>query len=188
MEPWELEDWEFDDLLEWEAFEVQQDFLNEVTFLLADRFFLSDNNYYPNTEEEYDLGHLRPEAWWSLVNQLDDLVDLARSAPESTHRVWALRGAIRLSSMVEGRTPEQLTSLVGELWQLAREPAERQAMLTELGRCPTREALLLARQALGQPELASEAGWTVTRIADAVRETHRAEAISALLCRHPPEV
>lgn len=119
-------------------------------------------------------------AAWPTATPLEDLIDLARSAPESIHRVVALRGAIRLSSIVEGRTPEQLTSLVGELWQLAREPAERQAMLAELGRCPTRETLLLARQALDQPELASEAGWTVTRIADAIRETHREDAISAL--------
>jgi hypothetical protein len=76
MEPWELEDWEFDDLFEWEAFELHQDFLNEVTFLLADRFFLSDNDYFPNAEEDYNLGHLRPEAWWSLVNQLDEMMDL----------------------------------------------------------------------------------------------------------------
>ena len=75
MEPWDLEDWEFDDLLDWENFEVHQDFLNEVTFLLADRFFLSDNDYLPNAEEDYNLGHLRPEAWWSLVNQLDEMVN-----------------------------------------------------------------------------------------------------------------
>jgi hypothetical protein len=63
---------------------------------------------------------------------------------------------------------------------LAREPAERKAVLAELGRCPTPDALQLARQALDQPELATEAGLAVTQIAVAIRETHRAEAVSAL--------
>jgi HEAT repeat protein len=123
---------------------------------------------------------VRGLAAWPTPAPLDDLVTLARSAPESAHRVLALRGAIRLSSQAAGRTPEQTTKLIGELLQLAREPAERKAVLAELGRCPTLAALQLARQALDQPELATEAGLAVTQIGGAIRETHRAEAVSAL--------
>jgi HEAT repeat protein len=123
---------------------------------------------------------IRGLAAWPTPAPLEDLVALARSAPEAAQRVLALRGALRLSSQVAGRTPEQMTSLAGELWQLAREPDERKAVLAELGRCPTRDALLLARQSLDQPGLASAAGWAVTQIAAAVRDTHRAEAVAAL--------
>ncbi len=123
---------------------------------------------------------VRSLAAWPTPAPLEDLVTLAQSAPESAHRVLALRGAIRLSSELSDRTPEQSTKLAVDLWQLAREPAERQAVLAELGRCPTRDALLLARQALDQPELSSAAGWAVTQIAAAIRETHRADAVSAL--------
>lgn len=123
---------------------------------------------------------VRGLAAWPTPGPLEDLLALARSAPESVHRVLALRGAIRLASQVAGRTPEQMTKLVGELLPLARDPAERQAVLAELGRCPTRDALQLARQFLDQPELATEAGLAVTQIASAIRETHRAEAVSAL--------
>jgi len=120
-------------------------------------------------------------AAWPTPAPLEDLMSLARSAPESADRPLALGGAIRLASLVADRSPEQMTALAGELWRLAREPAERKAVLAELGRCPTRDALLLARQALDQPDLATTAGWAVTEIAVAVRETHRAEAVSALL-------
>ncbi len=123
---------------------------------------------------------VRGLAAWPTPAPLEDLVSLARSAPESVHRVLALRGAIRLSSQAADRTPEQVTRLVGELLQLAREPAERKAVLAELGRCSTLEALLLARQALAQPELATEAGLALTQIAPAIREAHRSEAVSAL--------
>ncbi|MHB8953015.1 MAG: ThuA domain-containing protein [Pirellulaceae bacterium] len=123
---------------------------------------------------------IRTLAAWPTPAPLEDLVTLARSAPESIHRVLALRGAIRLSRLVPDRSPEQMTKLVGELLALARETAERKAVLAELGQCPTRDALQLALQCLAQPELATEAGWAVTQIASAIRDTQRAEAVSAL--------
>jgi len=43
---------------------------------LADRFYLSDNDYLPSAVEDYDLGFLEPEDWEPLVGQLDELVDL----------------------------------------------------------------------------------------------------------------
>ena len=123
---------------------------------------------------------IRGLAAWPTPASFEDLVNIARSAPESVHRVLALRGAIRLSSQVTGHTPEQTTKLVGELLQLAREPAERKAVLAKLGQCPTPDALQLARQFLDQPELATEAGLAVTQIVDAIRATHRADAVAAL--------
>ncbi|MCR4413728.1 MAG: discoidin domain-containing protein, partial [Thermoguttaceae bacterium] len=92
----------------------------------------------------------------------------------------ALRGALRLSSKAQGRTPEQMTSLVSGLLEAARDPAERKAVLAELGRCATVDALHLARKHLADPELSTEAGLAVTQIASALRETHRSEALAAL--------
>ena len=80
---------------------------------------------------------IRGLAAWPTPTPLEDLMTLARSAPESVHRVLALRGAIRLSRLVPDRSPEQMTKLVGELLPLARETAERKAVLAELGQCPT---------------------------------------------------
>ena len=117
---------------------------------------------------------------WPTATPFEDLVNLARTAPDSVHRVLALRAAIRLSSKVEGRTPEQMTGLVRELMQLAGTTAERKAVLAELGRCPTLDALRLAQQYLADPELATEAGVALTQIAFTLRDTHRDQVLAAL--------
>jgi hypothetical protein len=72
-----VDDWDLDALSEWEAFEDYQTFLYEVADRLADLVFLSDNDYMPDAMEDYNLGHVVPESWWPLVNQLDEMLDLA---------------------------------------------------------------------------------------------------------------
>jgi HEAT repeat protein len=123
---------------------------------------------------------VRGLAVWPTPGPLEDLVSLAGRAQDSVHRVLALRAAIRLSSKAQGRTPEEMTVLVTELMQLARDSAERKAVLAELGRCPTLDALHLAQKFLADSELATEAGVAVTQIASAVRDAHRDEALAAL--------
>jgi HEAT repeat protein len=124
---------------------------------------------------------IRGLAAWPSPAAFDDLVGVARSGKESVHRSLALRAAIRLSSKVQGRTPEQTTALVAELMQLARDTAERKAVLGELGGCPTLAALHLAEKSLADPQLASEAATAVTRIASSIREAHRDEVLRVLV-------
>jgi hypothetical protein len=71
-----MKDWDFADLWEWDAEEDYQDLLYEMAHELAERFFLSNNGYLPDTAEDYNLGYLEADDWWPLVNQLDELVDL----------------------------------------------------------------------------------------------------------------
>jgi len=123
---------------------------------------------------------VRGLAAWPTPAPFEDLVNLVRTAPEPVHRALALRAAIRLSSKADGRTPEQMTGLVTELMQLAGVAAERKAVLSELGRCSTLEALRLALKCLADPELATEAGVAVTQIASALRDTHRDQVLPAL--------
>jgi type 1 glutamine amidotransferase/HEAT repeat protein len=123
---------------------------------------------------------VRGLAAWPTPAPFADLVNLARASAEPVHRVLALRAAIRLSSKATGRTPEQMTGLVTELMQMAGATAERKAVLTELGRCPTLAALRLAQKSLADPELATEAGLAVTQIASALRDTHRDQVLAAL--------
>ena len=123
---------------------------------------------------------VRGLAAWPTPAPFEDLVALARDAKEPVHRVLALRAAVRLSSKVEGRSPAQMTRFVSQLIELARGAAERKAVLAELGRCSTVEALHLAEKYLSDPELATEAGIAVTQIASAIRDTHRAQVLAAL--------
>lgn len=123
---------------------------------------------------------IRGLAGWPTPAPFEDLVALAGKAAEPAHRVLALRGATRLSSQAAGRGPEQMTRLIADLLPLAGNAADRKALLAELGRCPTPEALALARASLGDPELAVEAGVAVTQIAGALRDTHREQVLEAL--------
>ncbi len=68
-----MDEWDFGE--KW-FFEDDEDFLAHLTEELADRFFLSDNEYTPEAGEDYNLGYLEPEDWWPLVSQLDEMVDL----------------------------------------------------------------------------------------------------------------
>ncbi len=131
-------------------------------------------------DEEVRDAAVRGLAAWPSPGPFEDLVALARDAKAPVHRVLALRGALRLSSKVQGRTPEQMTGLIAELIELAGPTAERKAVLAELGRCPTVAALRLAQKYLANPELAVEAGVAVTQIASALRDTHRDEVLAAL--------
>jgi len=71
-----MDDWDFADEWKWDDEWDPQDRLSELIEELAALFFLSDNKYLPSAGEDYELGYLDPEDWWSLVNQLDDIVDL----------------------------------------------------------------------------------------------------------------
>jgi hypothetical protein len=104
-------------------------------------------------------------------------MNLARTSTAPVHRVLALRAVLRLSSKAKGRTPEQMTALVTELMSLAGATPERKAVLAELGRCSTLDALRLAQKYLADSELADEAGLAVTQIAFALRDSHRDQVL-----------
>jgi hypothetical protein len=72
-----MDDWASEDEWGWDDEETfEQHRLYSLTDDLADRFFLSDNDYLPNAVDDYDQGYLDPVGWWLLVNQLDELVEL----------------------------------------------------------------------------------------------------------------
>jgi len=123
---------------------------------------------------------VRALAAWPSPTPFEELVALAGHAQEPVHRVLALRGAVRMSGQVGGRSPEQMARLVGELMGLAGEAAERKAVLAELGRCPAPEAFALAQRYLADPDLATEAGVAVTQIAAGLQSTHRDLVLAAL--------
>jgi len=123
---------------------------------------------------------VRGLAAWPTPAAFEDLVSLAREAKEPVHRVLALRAAVRLAGKVEGRTPAEMTRFVSQLIGLAKGAAERKAVLAELGRCATVEALHLAEKYVSDPELATEAGVALTQIASALRDSHRDQVLAAL--------
>jgi hypothetical protein len=71
-----VDEWDFEDEWGWEEEEDYEELLYEWSEDLAGRFFLSDIQYLPDAEEDYNLGYLEIEDWLPLVNQLQDMVDL----------------------------------------------------------------------------------------------------------------
>ena len=70
-----MDDMDFDDEWGWVADE-DDDVVEEWADEMADRFFLSDNVYFADATDDYDLGFLEAADWEPLVGQLDELVDL----------------------------------------------------------------------------------------------------------------
>jgi hypothetical protein len=71
-----MNEWGVEDEWGWEEEQDYDDLLSEWTEDLANRFFLSDNDYLPDAGEDYNLGYLDPDDWWSLVSQLDESVNV----------------------------------------------------------------------------------------------------------------
>lgn len=113
-----MDDWDFADLWEWDEEESHRDLLYEITSDLADCFFISNNDHLPDAANEYNLGHLSPEDWWPLVNQLDEIVDLelVLSLADNLDRLLGLPGVptelledpyVFLESVLEGSLPPE---------------------------------------------------------------------------------
>ncbi len=71
-----MDDWLLGEEWGWDLGADEQSFLYEIVEEFSDRFFLSDNHYLPDAGEDFNLGHLDPEDWRPLLNQLDEMVDL----------------------------------------------------------------------------------------------------------------
>jgi hypothetical protein len=71
-----MDEWDFENEWEWEEEEGYQERMYEWSEDLADNFFLSDNEYLPDAGEDYSLGFLDVDDWWSLTAQLYEIMDL----------------------------------------------------------------------------------------------------------------
>jgi len=96
MNDWEFEDeWDLEDELFWDDEETHEDLLDHWAEVLADQFFLSDNEYLPDAGDNYTLGFLEVGDWWLLVEQLDELADLE----SLVEQLVALDGLLRLDGL-----------------------------------------------------------------------------------------
>lgn len=114
MDEWDLEEW-------WE--EADEDAsLYEWTEELADRFFLSDNRYLPDSGDDYQLGYLDAGDWWPLVIQLNELVHL----PSFFESVEELDELLRFPGLPTQLLEEPLT-FMDHVWEghLPVDPSRR---------------------------------------------------------------
>lgn len=102
---------------------------------------------------------------WPDASVVPDLLETARAASLPAHQVLALRGALRLIGLPAPARPHQESvKLLAEAYSLAKQADEKRAVLALLPRYPTREGLELAKTAINDSEVASEAQAAVNRL------------------------
>lgn len=116
---------------------------------------------------------------WPTSAAAPDLLALAKGAPEANFRILALRGYIRLASLVAARSAQEGLRMLREAMELATRADERRQVLSGLGEVNTPEALAIVLPSLSDREVAAEAAAAAVSIADRLRDSHPKEAKAA---------
>ncbi|MCX8156111.1 MAG: HEAT repeat domain-containing protein [Verrucomicrobiae bacterium] len=112
---------------------------------------------------------------------LPALLELARSAPENTVRVLAVRGATRLiHEEGAGGATAQRAATLRELLGLAGRPEEKRLILGRLAAVPALESLDLAAQLTADAALQQEAAQAVSELAASLGGAHPGQCTRAL--------
>ena len=140
------------------------------------------------------LGHASPEvrdaavrglADWPSPEPIPDLLALAKDAPDETHRILALRGAIRLIGTASERQPAETLDLYRQALGLAARPDEKKQALAGLAAIRAPEALAIVTPYLEDTAVSNEADRATLAIVRAIAGKNPAEAGDALrkLCQ-----
>jgi HEAT repeat protein/type 1 glutamine amidotransferase len=116
---------------------------------------------------------------WESADAAGDLLLIARTAANPTHRTLALRGFIRMAGLPEV-APSRRLEMCREGLRLSGRDDERRLVLAILPGAPSVEALDMALPFLGQEGLAEEAGAAAVAIAPALVLNHPRAVIEAM--------
>ncbi len=123
---------------------------------------------------------VRALADWAEPSVLNDLLDIAEHSDNPTHRVLALRGAVRLLALPADRDAAVGAAMCEKAFTLAQSPDEKKLVLAAVAKVPHVSTLKLAEGCLTDDALRAEAEAAVVPIAQAVAMQHRDEARDAL--------
>lgn len=123
---------------------------------------------------------VRVLAGWPEPGPAGELLSIARSSSNVTHRVLALRGAVRLLGLPGGLPARDRAGMYEKAMAAAGRDEDRKMVLAGLGNVTHIAALRIAERHLDDRDLADEAAAAATRIARAISASHREEAVSAL--------
>ncbi|MBL7187623.1 MAG: HEAT repeat domain-containing protein [Phycisphaerae bacterium] len=104
---------------------------------------------------------------WPNAAPADDLLEVARSTANQTHRVLALRGFIDLIDAAALPAAQKLAHYQ-QAMQLARKDAERKKVLSVLASLGTLDAFQMAASQIDNPSLENEAALAACRIAQQI--------------------
>jgi HEAT repeat protein len=112
---------------------------------------------------------------WPDAAPAEDLLKMAQTAPERSHKVLALRGYVRMAGLTENPTAMYVRAM-----DLAERAEDKKLVLAGLGSANSLEALQLAEKYLGDESLQAEAGLAIAQLARRLQQSHPADARIAL--------
>ena len=120
---------------------------------------------------------LRALAAWPNASAAEDLLKLAKGAPEKVDRLVALRGYVRIAALETARlTGAKRTQMLKTAMGLAERTDEKKQVVGALQSAPTLEALNMLKQYMNDPALKAEAEMAAANLIWDLRTSHRAEA------------
>jgi HEAT repeat protein len=123
---------------------------------------------------------VRALADWPDASVADELLHLARTAELPTHRIWTLRGFARVVAREGPQQPQKTSEQLREAMQLAERMEDKQLILQRLTAARVPDALTLALSCVDNQELQAEAIDSTVSLAEAMKDSHPAEARAAL--------
>jgi len=116
---------------------------------------------------------------WKTPDAAPDLLALARTSPEPSHKILALRGYIRL--IRDGSLSTESKVLMCRATKaLVQREEDKKLLLGVLGTVPAVEALSMATAYLDDPAIKEEAGFAVVAISEKIVEQEPGEVANAL--------
>jgi len=114
---------------------------------------------------------------WPTAEPAEDLLNVAKTANEASHKILGLRGYIRLAGLESDRPKTETVAMYKTALDIAENLGEKRMALSGLGRVENIDALLLAAQYLDDPDLTGEAelavmdnAWRTRNVKTAARE------------------
>ena len=112
---------------------------------------------------------------WPDVGPAEELLVLARTSANRTHKVLALRGYVRMAGMSKNPTAMYVRAM-----ELAERPDDKKLVLGGLGGASSAQALALVERYLKDERLQAEAALAVVQIAGRLRQNDPTRAKAAL--------
>jgi hypothetical protein len=123
---------------------------------------------------------VRSLADWPDARATAAVLGIVRSTENQTHRVVAMRGAVRLLGLAGGAPDEATRKAWADLMAQARRPEEKKLVLGGLSNLNHPAAIAMAEACLDDPAVRAEASLAVVQVARALAAAYPDEALAAL--------
>lgn len=117
---------------------------------------------------------------WVDAAPMNDVLELAKTSTEESHKILALRGYIRMAGLDRGKPAKDRIAWYKQALELASRPDEKRAALGGLDEVGHLDALKLVEGYLNDEKVKNEALSAYAKIADKIGNGHKEEARAAL--------